>query len=185
MKKEFDAERLDVGAFMQAGAAMEAQEPLSAFERLQAEAAAQEAGVPEVHWQAHGEMRARSDGAAAPWLHVQAQAAVPVTCQRCLQPMSALLDADRWFRFVADEQTAAAEDEEAEEDVLVLSRAFDLHELVEDELLMELPAAPRHDVCPQAVPMSAQDADFDAAEAERPNPFAALAQLRKKPSNED
>lgn len=185
MKKEYDAERLDVAAFAQAGATLEAHEPLSAFERLQAETATQEAGPTEVRWLVHGELRARSEGPAAPWLHVQAEAAVPVTCQRCLQPMTALLEADRWFRFVADEETAAAEDEEAEEDVLVLSRSFDLHELVEDELLMELPAAPRHGACPQAVPMSTQDADFEAAEAARPNPFAALAQLRKRPSEED
>lgn len=183
MTKEFDAERLDVAAFAQAGAVLEAREPLSAFERLQVEAAAQDSGAFEVHWQAHGEMRTRSEGAPGPWLQVQAQAAVPAICQRCLQPMSVALEVDRWFRFVADEETAAAQDEDAEEDVLALSRSFDLHELVEDELLMELPTAPRHEVCPQAVPMSAQDADFDAAEAARPNPFAALAQLRTKKSD--
>ena len=43
---------------------------------------------------------------------------------------------------------------------------------------MELPITPRHDVCPQDVPLSAQDPDFDSAEKERANPFAALAKLR-------
>ncbi|RYY63797.1 MAG: DUF177 domain-containing protein [Comamonadaceae bacterium] len=184
MKKEFEAERLNVAAFAQADATLEAREPLSAFARLQDEAAAQDAAAPQVQWQAHGEMRSRSDGPAAPWLHVQAEVVVPVTCQRCLQPMSTQLEVDRWFRFVADEATAAAQDDEAEEDVLALSREFDLRELIEDELLMELPAAPRHDVCPAEVPMSAQDEDFEEAEAARPNPFAALAHLRKKPSDE-
>lgn len=179
MKKEFDARRFDIAAFAQEGAALELREPLGAFERLMADATEQGAAESEVHWQAHGEMRANSDAPAAPWLHVQAQAQVPVICQRCLQPMLAALEADRWFRFVANEETAAAEDDEAEEDVLVLSRSFDLHELVEDELLMEMPVAPRHEVCAEAVPMSVQDDDFQEAEAARPNPFAALAQLRK------
>lgn len=180
MKKDFDASRLDVTAFAQAGALLEGDEPLSAFERLQAEAASSD--LPSgVQWRAQGEWRSESAGTATPWVHVQAQACVPLTCQRCLQPMAAQMEAQRWFRFVADEETAALEDEEAEEDVLVISKSFDLRELVEDELLMELPVAPRHEQCPTEMPMSVQDEDFDAAQAQRPNPFAALAQLKKKP----
>jgi len=49
---------------------------------------------------------------------------------------------DRDFRFVPDEATAMAEDDEAEEDLLVLSGEFDLLALVEDELLMDLPLVP-------------------------------------------
>lgn len=184
MKKEFDAARLDVGAFAQAEALLEAREPLSAFERLQAEAAASDLPA-QVQWRAQGDWRTGSGGAATPWMHVAVEASVPVTCQRCLQPVGAELEVDRWFRFVADEDTAAAEDETADEDVLVISRTFDLRELIEDELLMEMPVAPRHEVCPQDLPMSAQDADFEAAEAARPNPFEALAQLKKKSSTED
>jgi uncharacterized protein len=85
---------------------------------------------------------------------------------------------NRSFRFVPDEATAAAEDDEAEEDLLALSRSFDLVELVEDELLMELPVAPRHDVCPEPVKMSAADTDFDAAAPEKENPFALLGRLK-------
>ena len=36
----------------------------------------------------------------------------------------------------------------SEEDLLALSREFDLHELIEDELLMALPVVPKHDECP-------------------------------------
>ena len=85
---------------------------------------------------------------------------------------------DRWFRFVADETTAEALDDDSEEDLLALSRDFSLHELIEDELLMALPVVPRHEVCPSEVPMSSSDEDFEAANAERPNPFAALAGIR-------
>jgi len=37
---------------------------------------------------------------------------------------------------------------------------------------------PRHEVCPTEVKLVAQDADFEAAQAEKPNPFAALAGLK-------
>jgi uncharacterized protein len=85
----------------------------------------------------------------------------------------------RSFRFVADEATAAAEDDTAEEDLLALSRSFDVLELVEDELLMEMPVAPRHDVCPEDVKMSVADPDFESAAAERENPFAVLGRLKQ------
>jgi uncharacterized protein len=128
-------------------------------------------------------MRTVTGGPAVPWIHLDATVTLPLVCQRCLQPVDTPLQADRWFRFVADEETAALEDEEAEEDVLVSSHDFDLRELVEDELLMDIPFAPVHEVCPAPVPMSAADPDFDAAGQERPNPFAALEALKKKPAS--
>ena len=112
------------------------------------------------------------------WLHLQAQADVPQVCQRCLSPYPQPVEVDRWFRFVADEATALAEDDASEEDVLVLEPRFNLHQLLEDELLLALPLVPMHDVCPEPVRMSAGDLDdagADASTAERPNPFAALA----------
>jgi uncharacterized protein len=84
----------------------------------------------------------------------------------------------RAFRFVPDEATAAAQDDEAEEDLLALSRSFDLLELVEDELLMELPVAPRHETCPEDVKMSAVDPGFEQAATEREHPFAILGRLK-------
>ncbi len=85
---------------------------------------------------------------------------------------------DRSFRFAPDEEMAAAQDEESEEDVLALSRSFDLVELVEDELLMEMPLAPRHEACPEQVKLAVADEDFDAASTERENPFALLGKLK-------
>ena len=69
--------------------------------------------------------------------------------------------------------------DDSEEDLLAISREFDLRELIEDELLMALPVVPRHDECPTAVHLASSDDDFEEASAEKPNPFAALAALRK------
>lgn len=131
-----------------------------------------------VRWKAEGQRRSGADGAPVPWLNLTAHTLVPMVCQRCLAPVDVALDVDRWFRFVADETTAASEDEEAEEDVLVASRDFDLHALIEDELLMEIPVTPRHEVCPEPARLSAVDPDFDASENAKPNPFAVLKLLK-------
>jgi uncharacterized protein len=86
---------------------------------------------------------------------------------------------DRQFRFVANEELAAIEDEESEEDVLVLSKSFNLLELIEDELLMSMPPAPKHDVCPKVVKLQAADPNFVDDPVEKANPFAVLQQLKK------
>ncbi len=176
MKRQFAPERLDVAAFADAAAALSACDPLSLYRRLAAEANVP-GGDSAVRWQAAGQQRAIGGDTAVPWMHLQAEASVTLVCQRCLGPVEVALQVDRWFRFAADETTAAAEDGEAQEDVLVASRDFDLRTLIEDELLMEQPVAPRHKVCPEAVRLSAADKDFDEAEAARPSPFAVIGNL--------
>lgn len=177
MKREFTPARLDVAAFAEAGARLSGRQPLALYARLAAEAV-EVADLGDVAWEAVGEQRQDAAGRAEPWLHLCAEAALPLICQRCLTPVRTQLMVDRWFRFAPDEDAAAALDEELEEDVLVLSREFDLPGLVEDELLMALPITPRHEACPQDVPLSVADPDFETAEKERANPFAALAKLR-------
>ena len=177
MKREFVPGRLNIAEFAQANGRMSGAEPLAGFERLSAEAVEPTDGL-QVEWAAQGEQRHDAGGRAEPWMHLRASVQLPLTCQRCLTPVRTRSEVDRWFRFVADEETAAALDEELEEDVLVAGRDFDLPALIEDELLMELPITPRHDTCPQDVALSAQDPDFDSAEKDKVNPFAALAKLR-------
>ena len=110
------------------------------------------------------------------WLHLHAGASLSLVCQRCLQPVQAVLSVERNFRFVADEKQAAAIDADIEEDVLVLSRSFDLVELIEDELLLALPLVPRHEMCTQPLESAADPVAFD----ERVNPFDVLGELKLK-----
>lgn len=177
MSREFTPGRLDVNRFAEAAATLSGEEPVQAYSRLGAELAGP-AADSRVRWEAVGTERNGHAEAAVPWLHLSASSTVPLVCQRCLTPVDVELKVDRWFRFVADEGTAAVEDEESDEDVLVASRDFDLHALIEDELLMEIPVTPRHEHCPEPVKLSAVDPEFDAAEAARPNPFAVLGRLR-------
>lgn len=177
MAKDFDPHRLDVRRFAEEAGRIEASENLRRFARLAAEAQ-EDSEARSVRWRAGGELRNPGHHQPEVWVHVEADTLMPLVCQRCLQPVEMPLQVRRSFRFVADEATAAAQDDEAEEDLLALSHSFDLQELVEDELLMELPVAPMHEVCPEPVKMSVADPDFEAAAVERENPFAILGRLK-------
>ncbi|KQT09007.1 YceD family protein [Ramlibacter sp. Leaf400] len=176
MKRQFNAQRLDVQAFAEDAAQLSGQAELRGFARLSEEAGGR-GGERPVTWSAQGELLNPRHVHPEVWLHLNASTVLPLTCQRCLEPVDIPLAVDRSFRFVADEQTAAAQDDEAEEDLLALSRAFDLLDLVEDELLMEVPVVPRHETCPAPVRLSAADPDFEEA-APAENPFAALKGLK-------
>lgn len=182
MKTEIASTPLDVRAFAQSAGSRTQQELLQKYERLAQEVAAPTADLT-LNWSAQGELRAVPGGEAEVWLHMQADTVLPLTCQRCLTPVDVALAVNRSFRFVADEETAAALDDESEDDVLALDPEFDLATLVEDELLMEIPLVPRHEECPVEVKLEVVDPGFDAALAEKPKPFAALAQLRDKGSD--
>jgi len=177
-------ERLDVRSFAQASGQIGAEAPLARFARLVEELFESSlAEVPaSVQWRAEGSLRTDSQGAApAIWLHLQAEAVVPLQCQRCLGSVETALEVDRWFRFVADEATAEAQDDESEEDVLVLEPLMSLYDLLEDELLMALPIVPMHETCPVPVVMQASDPGIAPESDDNPpvHPFAALAQLKK------
>ena len=179
MSKTFNARHLNVAAFTQAKAAISGEELLQNYERLAQEL---QAPAPDLtlKWQATGESRTAVDGSVRPAIHLQVQANVPLTCQRCMEAVHTPIDVDRHFIFVPDEATAAAMDDDSEDDVLEMSADFNLLGLIEDEVLMALPLVPRHDVCPTGVVQSAQTDDFNDVGEEKPNPFAALAALKSQ-----
>lgn len=178
MEKDFAPDNLDVQAFARSAGELGGNDPLERYSRLVEDIT----GSPEgrsVKWRAAGELRAATGTPGQPWLHLAGETVLPMTCQRCLQPVEQPLAFETDFRFVADERTAEAEDDESEEDVLVLQRDFHLHALIEDELLLAMPPVPLHDVCPVALPTVVEDADFAATQEERAHPFAILAGLNK------
>jgi uncharacterized protein len=96
-------------------------------------------------------------------------------------PVEVDVFSDQSFRFVADEATAEAQDDESEEDLLVLAPELDVWALIEDELIMSVPIVPKHEICPASVTLSVADEAFEEALAAKPKPFAALAHLKQKP----
>ena len=133
-----------------------------------------------VNWEASAELRAGATGQMDTWLHLQANASVPLTCQRCMAAALTPLQVNQWYRFVATEEIAMAQDDASQEDLLVMAPHFDLLALLEDELLMALPLVPMHDECPVLPEFSAGVIDVPDDGPGKPNPFAALAQLKKR-----
>ena len=175
--RDFDPFRLDVAAFANEAGQLDGQWPLTQFDRLSDAAVApvRPAEAGEVRWVARGERRVMRGGEAQVWLHLTAATALSLECQRCLKPVGVSVDITRNFLFVHGEDAAAQLDADSEDDVLALTRALDLRELVEDELLLALPLVPRHEVCPEPLPLRP---DEDVAD-DAPNPFAALAALKR------
>ena len=173
--RDFDPLKLDVEALAKAGVSIDGAWPVAELDRLAASAVGGTA-TGQVAWQAQGEHRAVRGGQPQVWLHLKAETQVMLECQRCLKRVPVEVNAERAFLFVQGETTAAELDADSEEDVLALTRALDLRALVEDELLLELPLVPRHDVCPEPLHMD----DEEAPELEeKPNPFAVLASLKR------
>ena len=175
MENQLNAPQIDVKAFAKAQTHLSGQTPLAQFERISQDCVGEVTG--DVVWSIQGSMKTSASGADAAWLHLDATAHVPLTCQRCLGAVSLALRLDQDFRFVADEATALAQDDESQEDVLVLSRDFDVLALVEDELLMARPIVPMHEACTSERAPTSRGEEVDVS-AEKPNPFAALASLK-------
>lgn len=180
MKHDFDARHLNIEAFARDNGRLDGSALLTKFGRLADEAQDPIDGAI-VRFLALGSTRPIGVTGEQIWLHLTAEVAFPMVCQRCLGPVDMPVQLDREFRFVATEELAEAEDEDSEEDVLVSSRDFNVLELVEDELLMALPVVPKHPVCPGAVKLQAADPDFVDEPSEKPNPFAVLERLKGKP----
>jgi uncharacterized protein len=181
MSSPHHASRLNVPVFASEGESLVGATLLQNMERLAQESSGLQPDST-INWQARAELRPGAGTDEDIWLHLTASTRLPLTCQRCMTTVDSPIEVDQWYRFVATEEIAMAEDDESEEDLLVMEPHFDLLAVLEDELIMALPVVPMHEVCPITPPM--QTGDIEAAESvEKPNPFAVLAQLKKSPKN--
>ncbi|WP_322996809.1 YceD family protein [Castellaniella sp.] len=112
-------------------------------------------------------------------LGIQAQGQVSLVCQRCLEAMPVLLQVDNVVGLARDQARLDALDaldssgEGSDIEYVLADQRLDLLALIEDELILVLPYAPRHDVCPVAVDQA------DSVAQDKSSPFAVLEQLRK------
>ncbi len=151
--------------------------PLADLTRLAESLYVAPSAAEHVSWQARFGQEEAVGRPVEPWLELEAGTHVTLQCQRCLQALHEPLALQRRFRFVASEAEAERLDGESDDEHLVMEPRLDLHALIEDELILELPLVPRHEGrCPEPLPQPAAE---PAAADERPNPFAALAALRK------
>jgi uncharacterized protein len=136
---------IDIHAFTQDGRVLSGELSSTRLPRLD-DLAVGEATL--ILWSFSGASRLRADGSREARAELRLSGQVRMACTRCLQPIECMLDEHRGLRFVGTESQAESEDAEDDAfDVLVASRSFDLAGLIEDEVLLALPAAPRHPGC--------------------------------------
>ncbi len=171
--------------FARAGGSLSGQWSLSALPRLSSFVVTEAIAPPaSVQWRVNGEQQPGNDGSVKVYLQLEASAPVQLRCERCLQGVGYTVHARRRIRFVKDEQTAAQLDAlDDEEDVLALPDRLDLRELIEEELILALPLAPRHEDC--RLPAAAAEGQPEPQGRATPHPFAALAALKKNPPDPD
>jgi uncharacterized protein len=112
-------------------------------------------------------------------LSVVLEADVEVTCQRCLEPLMEHLASSSKLAVVWTDEEAAHLPKYLDP-LLVGETPCDLWQVVEDELILALPAFSYHaaDVCKLNVEIDSDPAPHKAGRAEKPNPFNVLGQLK-------
>ncbi|MDR1350444.1 MAG: DUF177 domain-containing protein [Zoogloeaceae bacterium] len=102
-------------------------------------------------------------------LRLQVTGRLQLVCQRCLDAVAHDLVIDRLLEPASEDSTPTQEEMEDDSvDILPPGSALAVDALVEDEVLLSLPIAPRHAEC--ALPV--------AADSGQTHPFAALAALK-------
>ncbi len=106
-------------------------------------------------------------------LRLEVQGVLGVQCQRCLGEMDYPVDIARTFVLVTDESALPDEEfEDDEVDYLVADPKMDVDALVEEEVLLTMPFALRHETgCADEVA---------SVSVGKPNPFQVLEGLKKK-----
>jgi len=107
----------------------------------------------------------------------QATARVRQQCQRCLDPVEVELEAEFSLAVVLNEEQA--KNLPRYYDPLLVEEDVVLASLVEEELILTLPAVAYHDNC--SVQLSYGEDEVQQGEQdEKPNPFSVLASLKEK-----
>ena len=111
-----------------------------------------------------------------PMLTLSVSGTVQLACQRCLTPFGYEIDSSTVLVLGKDDEEADEIEEILDDesiDVIVGSHACDIRDLLEDEALLALPQAPKHEVCPDTRLL-------DAIKSEKVSPFAALKGLKSE-----
>jgi uncharacterized protein len=118
-----------------------------------------------------------SDNHGHPRLDLAISGTVRLLCQRCLTPVEIDISSNSVLILAQDEKSADEIDALLEDEpfeVVVGSHDFDVGQVIEDEALLAIPLAPKHDAC--SVAEVAQEA---VREIEKESPFAVLKNLKK------
>jgi uncharacterized protein len=132
---------IDGFEFASAGRSLEGTWPIRDFPRLRDMLARDEG---EVAYEVDGVRDERG----RPSLRVKAQGTLALRCQRCLEPLELEVRADELLVLAATQAEIDAEPADVNAaDRVVATKEMAVRDLIEDELILALPYAPRHAGC--------------------------------------
>lgn len=133
---QLSAERINPYRMARDGASRQGEIPLSRMTRL-APLLSDDQGTARFEFAFH------LDSGSRPVIEGSVQAALGLVCQRCLKAMTLALDLKIELVIVRSDEEAAAVSKQREP-LTLSSDSVSLADLVEDELILGLPAAPLH-----------------------------------------
>jgi len=117
------------------------------------------------------------DAVGHPQLTMSVNGVVKLRCQRCMGPLEFTIASESVLVLAKTEAHADEIDEALADDsidVIVGSKALNTLELIEDEALLAIPLAPKHEICPDGT-----TAD-ELVSAKKPSPFDVLKNIKTK-----
>jgi uncharacterized protein len=90
-------------------------------------------------------LRGGRTGNGKPCLRLSVMGSLELPCQRCLDPIRIPIAIDAELQLAQNAREISEADDEI--DRVLASRHMDVASLVEDEVILALPMAPRHDEC--------------------------------------
>lgn len=159
---------IDTLEFARRGKCLEGQVAVSDMPRLQDLLLSRNGSL---NYKLHGSINAE----ARPRLRLEVDGLLVMECQRCLGELEFPVNIAATLELVMDEESLIpVEEEEDSVDLVSAEPTMDVLAMVEDEVLLNLPAAPAHP------PGACHAANFRTdAELDEANPFKVLATLKK------
>ncbi len=156
---------IDGFEFATAGATQEGTLPLGSFPRLQDLLVSD---VGDVRYSMHGVRDQRG----RPSLELRVRATLQLRCQRCLAPLVYEVDEEALLALAGSQAEIDAEPLDVDSpDRVVAGKEMDVRALVEDELILALPYAPRHEGC---------EARPEGSDRTASSPFAGLRSMMQR-----
>ena len=160
---------IDGFEFATAGATQEGKLPLSGFPRLRDQFVSDAGDVTYA-------LKGVRDARGRPSLQLKVRGSLQLRCQRCLGALAHDVDARQVLVLAGSQEEIDAEAAGVEDpDRVVAAKEMSVRDLVEDELILALPYAPRHEDC------EAEHEGTDArGERAMSSPFAGLRGMMQR-----
>ncbi|MDR0251060.1 MAG: DUF177 domain-containing protein [Burkholderiales bacterium] len=135
--------KIDVFRFIEADDTCSGEVPIERLERLldRLPETMEPAEAGALTWQVRG----LRDATGRPALEVVVEGTFPLVCQRCLRPLQWPVEQRTVVLVARTPEALVALDDEVEQEVILGSKTQEVLALVEDELLLSLPFAPKHE----------------------------------------